>query len=86
MDLGALWEYLTYSVQSNPRLALTAGALLLLLLYRSPKLFLRLAVTAAVLAVVLYIISTVTGLGSLHARRLVSDSALDRFIAEQEGP
>ena len=83
MDVNALWDYVVYAVQANPGLALAGGALLLLLLYRSPKLFLRLAVTAAVVGAAVYVIATVTGIGGVHARRLASDQALDRFIAEQ---
>jgi Ca2+/Na+ antiporter len=77
MDFSVILNRIVIFLQDNPLITLAMTIVLIILLYRKPKIFFTIFFITLLLGVVLYVISIVSSTGVSQKRELIHKSTKD---------
>ena len=77
MDLSEIIDSVLTSLVDNPLVTITIAILLIIMLFRKPKIFFMIFFVTLLLSVILYVISIVSSTGVSQKRELIHKSTKD---------
>ena len=77
MDLSEIIDSILTSLVDNPLVTITIAILLIIMLFRKPKIFFMIFFVTLLLGVILYVISIVSSTGVSQKKELIDKSTKD---------
>jgi amino acid transporter len=77
MDLSEIIDSVLTSLVDNPLITITIAILLIIMLFRKPKIFFMIFLVTLLLSVILYVISIVSSTGVSQKKELIHKSTKD---------
>jgi amino acid transporter len=77
MDLSEIIDSILTSLVDNPLVTITIAILLIIMLFRKPKIFFMIFFVTLLLSVILYVISIVSSTGVSQKKELIHKSTKD---------